>query len=221
MNVKCPYCGCSYSIDPDALPKALGDEKLGYGWWLRCCKCHKKWWLPNHDVQLVNSPKLVASLVASKEEIPLKPVDKDNSLKKFRFGTYAFIILGTFLVMFLAYNINTIKVLVIKKTEYLLSTVLVKLKVLNVQYSMETVQDDPDSVAINVNGKILNEDRSVLQISGVKVSIYGSNNEIITTWTDNLNKNYIMSGESLDFSTRRVIKRTNDQIKVDISILQR
>lgn len=217
MNVKCPYCGCSYSIDTDALPKALGDEKLGYGWWLRCCKCHKKWWLPNHDVQVLNSPKLVASRRETKGKI----VDKGDLLKKFRFGIYAFTVIGTFLIMFLTYNLNIIKTFMSKKAEHLLNTVLVKLKILNVQYSMEGIPEDPDSVVVNVSGQILNEDRNILQIGGVKVSVYGVNNEIIATWVDNFSKNYIMSGESINFETKKTIRRIDDQIRVDISVLQK
>ncbi|MDR2666577.1 MAG: hypothetical protein LBB34_00450, partial [Holosporales bacterium] len=57
MNVKCPYCSCCYEISMDLLKQPIGHEKLGYGWWLRCYKCHKKWWLRNSVVEgQMNSP---------------------------------------------------------------------------------------------------------------------------------------------------------------------
>lgn len=220
MNVRCPYCGCSYNIDVDSLPKPIGDTKLGYGWWLRCCKCHKKWWLKNLSVQVhANSP--IKADVSGKID-RLSKLKKQKSTPKTYEKMWKFIRYFLFIVLVGGvaigiYNREFFVGYFKQKIERLSSNMTFKLRMLDVQYSLKV--DSQNNIVLVVSGKIINDDRNVLKLRGVKVTAYDQNNNEVTSWIENIESGFIISGETLDFTTERVINKPEGNIRVEVSIL--
>ncbi|MDR1488537.1 MAG: zinc-ribbon domain-containing protein [Holosporales bacterium] len=219
MKIECPYCGCGYDINMDSLPKPMGDIRLGYGWWLRCCKCQKKWWLKNTYIQsMVNSPLKadVSDKINKLSKLKNKPKTKKFKLK--------YILLCTLIIVgggIGFYYKDTFKSYIVHKIEKLFSNMASHLKMLNVQYFIDKslTSSDSDTVSITINGNILNEDRNVVKLKGIRVTIYNEDGNNISSWEQAIGSGYIMSGETLEFSTKKDIKLPEGQIRVDVSIL--
>lgn len=220
MNVKCPYCGCNYNIETESLPKPVGDSKLGYGWWLRCCKCQKKWWLKHLSVQIhANSPiKADISEKINRLSRLKKQKDAKKTLKNiWSFIKYLLLILLIGAGVFGFYNKKIFAEYIKQKVERLSSNIAFKLRMLDVRYFLET--NNQSDVILTVNGKIINDDKSVIRLNGIKVSVYDENNNEIEKWTDSIGTEYIMPGETLDFNTKHIVNKPDSNIKVDVSII--
>ncbi len=224
MHVKCPYCGCSYNISVDSLPKPLGDLKLGYGWWLRCCKCHKKWWLKNSAVQLAANTPIKADI--NKKINNISKLRSRRSIVRRGKTSWKKLLKWFVLILLIAgvagalYNKQFFKDYLVRKIEHLSGSMLAKLRMLDVQYSLEANPGFENEVLLIAQGKIINNDKRVIKLNGIKVVVYDSNGTEVISWTDeNIGAGYIVSGETLDFSTQHPMPKTNNNIRVEVSIL--
>jgi hypothetical protein len=220
MNVKCPYCCCTYKIDTDSLPKPIGDTKLGYGWWFRCCRCHKKWWLKNLTVQAHTNTPIKADIANKINRLSrLKKRQEKNQMrtKTWRFIKYIlfFILVGS--ITFGIYNREFFKEFINQKLERLSANIVYKLRMLDVQYSLRI--DENNNLIVTIVGKIINDDKNVIRLNGIKVTVYDQNNQEINSWTDNIGTGYIIAGETLDFTTERPINKPEGNIRVDVSVM--
>lgn len=220
MNVKCPYCLCSYNIDVDSLPKPIGDAKLGYGWWLRCCRCHKKWWLKNLLAQVHSNSPIKADISSKIDR--LSKLKKQKHTEKTRVKIWKavkyFLIVGVIGIVSLGiYNREFFTEYIKQKIERLSSNMVFKLRMLDVQYALKT--DSENDVILTVSGKIINEDRNVIKLNGAKITVYDKDDNEIASWVGNIGSGYIISGETLDFTTEHKINKAIDDIRVDVSIM--
>jgi hypothetical protein len=220
MNVKCPYCGCCYNIQADFLPKPIGDIKLGYGWWLRCCQCQKKWWLKHSVVQLATNTPIRADIANKIDRISKLRKRKENIKngwrKYLKWFAIASIVCTSLLVL---HNRDRFKEYVVYKIKRLSENMLSRLRMIDVQYNLEQNSNSQDDVTLLVNGKIINDDKNVVKLNGVKVVVYDKNNNEIISWKDgNTWSGYIIQGETLDFATNHNMPKQNGSIKVEVSV---
>jgi len=219
MNVKCPYCGCVYDINCDLLKNPIGSEKLGYGWWLRCYKCQKKWWLKNSTVEASMNAPLIANRQSKIDKISklkgnhrTRPTKKRNNLKIVKYIVLASIIVFIGIAF---YNKEIFYDYLLAKAKHLSTSMARNLTMNDVKYFIE---DDNDAAKITVSGKIINEDRLVAKLKGVKISIYDSSGKEIKSWSSELKYGYIVSGDTMDFSTSEKLPKRDENIRVDVSI---
>jgi len=214
MNVKCPYCGCCYEIDYDVLGNPMGNEKLGYGWWLRCYRCHRKWWLKNSYIEeKINTP-LKADKTAKIDRLSSfmrkKHKNQKHSFAKI-FKYITFIILGLcaatcycFRDNFLSY-INT-------KAIHLRENISNKFELNNVKYNI-----DKDNV-ITVTGNIINRDsKNILTVSGVRINIFNQNKKI-DSWNNEFEGGAVLPQQSMPFSSSKHLQGNTENIIVEVLI---
>ncbi|MDR3224194.1 MAG: hypothetical protein LBT03_01230 [Holosporales bacterium] len=210
MNVKCPYCGCQYDLDIDLLQSPSGNEKLGYGWWLRCYKCHKKWWLRNSDIEM----KLNTPLRADKQE----KIDRLSSLvnrkkpmkQRTSIAKYVFIILSVSILVLLYQSRFLFKDYITSKARRLSDNIVKKTTMKDVQYTLS-------GQSISVTGYVVNDDESIASISGIKVTIFDGAEEVLS-WNSELDSSSIFPKQSVQFSTQNTLPREVGKIRVEVSI---
>lgn len=219
MNVRCPYCDCAYNIDVNSLPKPIGDLKLGYGWWLRCYRCHKKWWLKNSALHTANSP-LTADRLSKIDKISKLKKPELTTTKKKSYAAIKYILLTLFIfaAAFGFYNRDLFKNYIVEKIQHLSTSMLMKLKMSDVQYVLQKSKVNENNVTLITIGKVLNEEKKVVKVRGVKVVVYNEQNIEIASWTDKLKVEYIVAGETIDFYSEHEISPPTGSIKVDVSI---
>jgi hypothetical protein len=220
MNVKCPYCGCCYDIKLDMLNKPIGNERLGYGWWLRCFKCQKKWWLKKSDVSLeleksikVNRSDQIAKISRLNRKRKGRVTRRSNFLSPINCMLVLAILL-TAVVVF--YHRDVFTGYLIDRAKRLSKNTRRNITMSDVRYNISKAEDN-DGVKIFVTGIIKNEDNSVANLRGVKISIFDGKNEI-KSWDSALQCDFIVPKDSLSFSTENTLDKTPDNIRVEVSI---
>lgn len=216
MNVKCPYCGCCYNIGDDLLKNPIGSPLLGYGWWLRCYKCHKKFWLKNIEVARQIDTPLTADRQSKIDKISAltrntrKPIREKKSGKFFKY----FLILLLISFSALCYhNKDIISNFIISKAKRLSRSVANKLQLMDVRYSIDNENK------ITISGIVKNEDRSVINVQGVRISAKGPDGKILKSWDENLKSNTLIPGDTINFSSSNQLDSTNNNdIKVEVAI---
>lgn len=220
MKLKCPYCDCEYDLHIDSLPSPIGDEKLGYGWWLRCCGCGKKWWLRSSFFQdMVNSPLIVPKEEKLNRLSQLRGQNQRKNKRK-RWGPCVFkiliaIIIGIGIITVL-FNKEVLYEKITEKVLNLSNNLTTKLTFHEIKYYID--DSNPEKVSIHVFGQISNNEKVVIKIKGIKVSIFDYDNNLTDEWIHTSEKMYIVSGETMEFHTEHQISNYKE-IRVDVSIL--
>jgi hypothetical protein len=217
VNIKCPYCGCSYEIDSDLLKAPIGNEKLGYGWWLRCYKCQKKWWLKNTDVAMYMDMPLRADKVAKIEKLSRLARKGQPVPKKIYWMKYLFIILIIATIAISYYKRDLFYNYIANKAKHLSEAIVPKLTMKDVKYMLEPIENE-NKYKIIVTGKIINEDKIVAKFKGIEFSVYDSNNNNIKSWVKNFETDFILVDDSIEFSSTETIEKPIDNIKVNVAI---
>ncbi|MBQ8651300.1 MAG: hypothetical protein IJ481_02105 [Alphaproteobacteria bacterium] len=206
MNIRCPYCGCSYSINESILKEPIGNEQLGYGWWLRCYKCHKKWWLKHSSIeQKFNSP-----LRANREE-SIKKLSKLVKPKKKRKFKVQYLLLALFIaVIGIAFcKREAIMQTIVNNAIHIAKQAEKKMSMKDVRYFIEGDK-------ITVFGKVSNDDTRTINLSGINVNLTKDGN-VILAWKEQFDVQLI-PGQELDFETASDIKNFTDDIQVEVSV---
>ncbi len=215
MNVKCPYCGCCYEINNDILQKPIGNEKLGYGWWLRCCKCHKKWWLKHSFVEeSINTPLKVdkqskIDKISSLTKNSKKQKPKNSNTKKiWKYITFTALIC----ILGLSYQYRTTFYdYLINKARKLSENVSSKIVMTDVKYTLE-------NNVITVTGNIINDDERIIsKINGVKVSAFDSDVNILS-WNTEFERMNILPQQKVPFSTSKPLPSNVKNMHIEVSI---
>ncbi|MDR2598354.1 MAG: hypothetical protein LBC25_01370 [Holosporales bacterium] len=220
MNVKCPYCGCCYDIQLDVLKNPIGNERLGYGWWLRCFRCKKKWWLKKSDISL----ELEKSIKANRSD-QIAKISKLNKKRRGRARTKPIFlspincilivtIILTAVVVF--YHRDVFTGYLIERAKRLSKNTRQNITMSDVRYNVSKAEDN-EGFKVFVTGIIKNDDNAVAKLRGVKITIFDGENEI-KSWNSALQCDYIVPKDSLSFSTENMIDKTPDDIRVEVSI---
>ena len=214
MNIRCPYCGCCYEIDYNVLGAPIGNEKLGYGWWLRCYRCHKKWWLKNSYVEERLNAPLKANKEAkigrlrsliSKNRRGATGNQSQNILKYIIWGITILIAVSCYFLKdnFTQY-INT-KAITLQKN------IANKLTLTNVQYNI--VNNN-----MTVTGVIVNKDtKNIMNANGIKVNIL-RDKKIIDSWTSEFDGGTILPQQQIPFNSSKQLDCSVDNITVEVLI---
>ena len=212
MRVTCPYCNCHYDIRPEILKEPISNIKLGFGWWLRCYKCQKKFWLSNtRVVQLTATPIKANRRKQIKNISKLKIALKKNNNKKFYIISSVIIIFS----LFAYYERDTFKNLVVNRISNITKSTITSLQLSNISYRLETI----DNInKIYITGFILNNTATIIPINGLKVAIY-SNGKEMTSWQINPDAKNAIPGDKIFFSNEHIIDRIYPNIQVGVSIL--
>lgn len=215
MNLKCPYCDCCYEIDQKTLGNPIGNEKLGYGWWLRCYRCHKKWWLKNSFVeQTINAP-LKAGKRAKIERLNSFAKRRDRKGRGFGFARILRYMLLGILALGIAAGcyfkddfLNYIKVKAMRLRENISN----KLDLREVKYNIDK------NNLITVSGDIVNTDsKNIMTIKGLKFNIFRKN-EKIDSWDNDFEDGMILPQQSIPFSSSKRLNGNTDDITVEVLI---
>ena len=221
MNIKCPYCGCNYEITGHLLKTPIGSEKLGYGWWLRCYKCQKKWWLKHSTVEKqMNSPLMadkeskinkISKLGLRNKEIKKK---KTNIRKIIKYGILLIIIstIGISIV-----NRNSFYEYILLKAKRLTGSVANNLVLNNVKYFIDKTSID-GNMKITVEGQITNKGNSVTKVNELRASVFDSSGKKIKSWNFASKDSFVVAGDTIEFSTRETLPKQMGDVKVDISV---
>lgn len=104
-----------------------------------------------------------------------------------------------------------------QKIELLADKMAVKLRLQNVYYSLK---DDPekDSKILTVRGTIISDNKEIVKLSGIKITVFDSFGKKITFWQDKTSSDVLFAGETLDFSSEHLVPLFEGAIKVEVSI---
>lgn len=214
MNLKCPYCGCDYDIGAEILKNPIGSEKLGYGWWLRCYRCKRKWWLKNTAVEIeMNTPIKVDK---SRQIQRISSLSKKKAFCKKRciFKTWTCVIwLSIIGSCLLGYQYRSVFYqFLIEKARHLSENVAGKITMTDVKYELIVGN------TITVTGNILNYDeRTITKVNGVKISVF-DDQSLIMTWNNDFEDLRILPQQKIPFSASKQLPRDIKNIRVEVSI---
>lgn len=215
MNLKCPYCGCCYEINNGILKEPIGNEKLGYGWWLRCCKCHKKWWLKHSLVEESENTPLKADKqkkikkISSLTKNNKKPKPQNPNIKKI----WKYLILATLIcAVGLGYQYRTTFYgYLVNKAKRLSENVANKIVMTDVKYTIENNM-------VNISGNIANDDERIIsKINGVKISVLDGKNEVLS-WNTEFDGMNILPQQKIPFSSSKKLPENVKDMHIEVSI---
>ena len=214
MNVKCPYCGCGYDIGADILKNPIGSEKLGYGWWLRCYRCKRKWWLKNTSVEIAMNTPIKVDKLKQIQRISSLSKKKTTFGKRHSFKIWMCIIWLSIIggcVIGYQYRSVFYKFLV-EKARRLSENVAGKITMTDVKY--ELMADN----TVTVTGNILNYDeRAITKVNGVRVSVFDGQS-LIMTWNNDFDDLRILPQQKIPFSASKQLPKDITNIRVEVSI---
>ena len=214
MNVKCPYCGCGYDIGADILKNPIGSEKLGYGWWLRCYRCKRKWWLKNTSVEIAMNTPIKVDKLKQIQRISSLSKKKTTFGKRHSFKIWMCIIwLSIIGCCVIGYQYRSVfyKFLV-EKARRLSENVAGKITMTDVKY--ELMADN----TVTVTGNILNYDeRAITKVNGVRVSVFDGQS-LIMTWNNDFDDLRILPQQKIPFSASKQLPKDITNIRVEVSI---
>lgn len=214
MNVKCPYCGCGYELGTDVLKNPIGNEKLGYGWWLRCYRCKRKWWLKNISVEIEMNPQIKVDKLAQIQRISAFAKKNSTSGTKYSHRVWRYIILLMIIgVAILCYQYRAVFCdFLIEKAKHLSENVAGKLAMADVKYDI-SIGD-----MLTVTGNILNYDeRTITKVNGVRISVF-DDKSLILNWDNSFDDLRILPQQKVPFSVTKQLPQGIKNIRVKVSV---
>jgi hypothetical protein len=213
MNVKCPYCNCVYNIDMDLLRNPAGDEHLGYGWWLRCYKCHKKWWLRNTDVERVFNTPLTAdrqSRIDRLSTLTNKKPSKRPKVRGYVTAKIAVFILVATCVYAMYLNRHVFYDYILAKARRVSESVTPKISVTDVKYEIADAK-------MVVTGTVVNDDMTVVRVGGVRVTVFDGDSKVLS-WSSKIEPGALAPEQRTEFSTEHDVPDGIKSVRVEVSI---
>ena len=212
MKVTCPYCNCHYDIRPEILKEPIGDVKLGFGWWLRCYKCQKKFWLSNTKVM-----QLTATPVKANRNRQVRNISIFNGNLRKKSNKKFYIISSVIVLLSVAgyYNRDAFSNLVVNRISSINKSTITSLQLANIAYRLETVDNQNK---MYITGFILNNTATIIPVNGLKVVVY-SNGKEMTSWIIKPDAKNAIPGDRIFFSNEKIIEKIYPNIQVGVSIL--
>jgi ferric-dicitrate binding protein FerR (iron transport regulator) len=214
MNVKCPYCNCVYNIDMSLLRNPSGDEHLGYGWWLRCYKCHKKWWLRNTDVERTFNTPLTADRQSRIDRLSAL-TNRPTRAKRPKARGYVTAKIAVFmLIATCAYalylNRHVFYDYILAKARRVSESATPKISVTDVKYEVADAK-------MVVTGTVVNDDAVVARVGGIRVTVFEGSSEVLS-WSSKLEPGVLLPGQRTEFSTEHDVRDGIEGMRVEVSI---
>jgi hypothetical protein len=98
----------------------------------------------------------------------------------------------------------------ISKARYISQSVVKKIVMTDVKYAMEDNK-------LSVTGNIVNEDKIIAQITGVKIAVFDRNSEVFS-WNAELETNSILPEQKISFSSTKPCPKEIKNIRVEVSV---
>lgn len=224
MRIRCPYCDCHYDIHPDTLGNPIGSEKLGFGWWLRCYQCQKKFWLKSTTVINTGFAPIKADKMSMINRLSRicdrsRPEKLSKFEKKHRITKHngvLFVLIITLIIGGFCYmHINEIQHFLITRVNRFTVSTALGLQLSNIVYRIDKFNGQ---YRIIVMGNIINNTQSILQCDGLHIVVLNGNTEAIS-WTFVPNTKNIIPGDKLAFSTDRSISILPQNPKILVRII--
>ena len=190
----------------------IGNEKLGFGWWLRCYKCQKKFWLSNTKVI-----QLTATPIKANSPRQVKKISRLNLNVRKKTSKKFYVISSIIVLLSCAgyYKRDMFSNLVTNRISNINKSTITSLQLANVAYRLETVNNQNK---IYITGFILNNTATIIPINGVKVIIY-SNSKEMDSWQIKPDAKNAIPGDRIFFSGEKIIEKIYPNIQVGVSIL--
>ncbi|MDR1391552.1 MAG: hypothetical protein LBI95_04315 [Holosporales bacterium] len=212
MNVICPYCKCCYEIDDKVLKNPIGNKKLGYGWWVRCYRCNRKWWIRHSFAEeTVNAPPIANNQIKiDKLSAFIKKREKQKPHRSRKILGYLMIsiILASAALGYL--HRNVFYSYLISKARKLSKSIASKIIMTDVRYKLE-------NDLITVFGNVFNEDKSVVKINGVKIMVIDEGVEVIS-WNEEFDSTSLLPQQKIPFLSTKQLPSSAKSIRVEVSI---
>ena len=221
MKVKCPYCSCHYDIRPEVLGDPVGNERLGFGWWLRCYQCHRKFWLSSTNVINMSMSPIKADRQRKIDSISKLTQSKKSKNKlhkhKYKPNIIHYVILSILLIVggIAYYKQDIIKSFFVQRLINIRKSTVTSLQLTNISYRIETVENKNK---IYVTGFIVNNTSSIMSINGLQVTLYSKNKEM-TSWQIEPDAKSIIPGDKIFFSSEKILDNIYPDLKVGVNIL--
>ena len=217
MHIKCPYCGCDYDIRSNTLGEPIGNIQLGYGWWLRCYKCHKKFWLSsskviNFDLSPVKADKQ-KKIEELKNLIPNKQTNK--KLHKIRISKWLFILTFLSIVILGVYKRHALQNFIDKKLLTFVQKNATNLQLKNVSYR---VYQNGGQTKLYLCGYVVNNTKSIMSFNYLRVYVT-FNQSVIANWNIEPNIKNIIPGDKIFFASDVFIKNFPPDFKINIVLM--
>jgi hypothetical protein len=199
------------------LQNPVGNEKLGYGWWFRCHRCNKKWWLNNSAVAEEIGP-LKADRQAKIDNLSKLVKRKSRRTtasfaKRMMFPLLLFLVVTVGCVVY--FDRDAFCVYIANKIEHIKHSLAPKVFMENVRY---VVRVEPDGSVVNVSGVVKNEGKVVAKVKGVKITIFDGDTQV-KSLDSPLSNEFVLPGDKLDFSIDCQLDRKIGDIRVEVSII--
>ena len=231
MHIKCPYCNCDYDIRSNTLGEAIGNIELGYGWWLRCYKCHKKFWLSNTKVINFDLSPVKANKQEKIKQLETLVPKKTNKKKhKIKWNYIILLISAIASVSLCIYKRVAIQNFFNQKILNFIRKNETNLQLKNVSYRL--YQNEGHN-KIYLCGYIVNNTKSIMSFNYLRVFVTVSNNNannndtasnnitnnIIASWNIEPNVKNIIPGDKLFFASDVFINNFPPNFQVNISLM--
>lgn len=203
MKVKCPYCDCHYDIRLDFLGTPLGNQQLGFGWWLRCYKCHRKFWLSSTKSIIKEPPPRVAQKIKKLEKF------KRKKRKSGKLIISLALISGSLYIAF--YQRNFIQTYFTNKISKLIQDTTASLELQNIAYRID------ENNQLYITGFIVNNTASIMGINSLKVNVYENDNKEFS-WEIIPKIKNIIPGDKIFFSDEHVLNKAFTNIKITVAV---
>lgn len=213
MRIRCPYCDCRYDIHPDTLSNPVGHERLGFGWWLRCYQCQKKFWLKSTTVINTGFSPIKADSANTIRRISNFSHRKVKSNKR-NYTAYILIILT--IIGYVCYaNMGYIRNFFITKMNHFTAFAATNLQLSNIIYRIDKI-DKKYRVAIM--GNIENKTNTIMSYNGVRILLLSGSLEF-ASWTYEPDVKSVIPGEKVVFNTDRLLDTAPSNIRVLVRIV--
>jgi hypothetical protein len=215
MNLKCPYCNCCYEVSDSLLQNPNKNDHLGYGWWLRCYKCGKKWWLGSAMQKLsLPTPPIADKAEKIARLSALVGVGRRRPRRRSFFGRVKWYVVIAALSMgacMMYQNRAMFRAYLVNKARHITEAGIKKVMMTDIKYFIE-----PENMIL-VTGNITNEDNVIVNVAGIKVSVFDGDTEV-TAWRSELREDNLLPGQKISFSTEQKLPRAASNIRVEVSL---
>lgn len=216
MRIRCPYCDCFYDIHPDTLGKPVGHEKLGFGWWLRCYQCQKKFWLKSTFVINTGfSPIKADNRMAINKLSKFTHKNRKQNKNKRNYSIYIVILLLIIAGSVCYTHINYIRDFFVTKINHFTAFATTSLQLSNITYRIDKVNGQ---YCVAVMGNIINNTNTIMSYSGIRIVLLRGNSEF-ASWTYEPDVKTVIPGDKVVFNTDRLFEIVPSNIKVLVRII--
>lgn len=216
MRIKCPYCNCHYDIHPDTLGNPVGNINLGFGWWLRCYQCQRKFWLKSTTV--INTG---FSPVKADRNRTIKKLSKLTNKKGKRNHSsrnvliYIIILVLTVTIGICYTHMEHIQSFFANKVRHFTNSTVTTVTLSNITYRIDQLNNQ---YKLTVMGDVINTTPSIKSYNGIHIVLLSFGKEI-ASWTFVPEMKSVIPGGRVAINTSSILNAVPKDIQVLVRIV--